>query len=231
MKNWLEQYFGWLNLKDEKEVEWGINYLTERGVYPSSWVNDRDASFFRYLTPDIAADEKGYAPILEKMKRAHSSRDRRKDPKKKPVQFHLSKTANSALANLAKDEDMTKIAMLESLILKMDELKRKCAEELRDDKEELARRFSKKVAAVERRTEESYLGRKNEELKVELATWRAKALRSENEMKAALQRLCELEVSAGMSAHDRVSLTYEQEEEVKKRYLTRLKPGLGIGQA
>ena len=132
---------------------------------------------------------------------------------------------------MARDRGKTKISMVESLIEQLDELKREYANELRAEKEALENRYAAKVSAVERRSEESNLGREKEKLKMELVTSKAKATRSENEKKAALLRLSELEVKAGLSPHGNVSLNEEQKEEVKKRYLARLKPGAGIGQA
>ena len=75
------------------------------------------------------------------------------------------------------------------------------------------------------------MGRENEKLKVELAQRKAKASRLENELKASLQRMCELEVKAGILPHERISLDYEDEDEVQRRYLARLKPRIGIDQA
>ncbi len=231
MKDFMKMYFGWLNLKDEEEVKWAINYLTQRGIYPSVWVSDLDASFFRYLAPDIKENEANYANTLDKMKRAHSSRARRQDPNKKPVLFHLSKSANKKLVALAKDRRKTKVAMVESLIEQMDELKRQYQNELQTQKEDLTRRFEAKASAVEKRAKESHLGGENEKLKVELATWKAKASRSENEKKAALVWLSELEVKTGLSHQGNISLTEEQEQKVRERYIMRLEPGKGIGQA
>jgi len=70
MRNWKKEYFGWLNLKNEDEVEWAINYLTSRNIYPRVPVRDRNASFIEFLLPDIAENEKKYAGVLDKMKKA-----------------------------------------------------------------------------------------------------------------------------------------------------------------
>jgi len=231
MKNWMKIYFGWLDLTDENEVEWAINYLTEHDVYPSVALRNRDASFIHFLVPEIAENEHKYALILNKMKNAHSSRARRQNPDKKPVTFHLSKSANKALAALAKGMSKTKIGMVESLIEEMNGLKRDCDRELQAEKEELAKRLAAKVTAAQKKAEESSLGRENNKLKVELAHGNAKASRLENEMKAALRRVCELEVSAGILPNGPISLSYEKEDEVRKRYLARLKSGIGFGQA
>lgn len=227
----MKKYFGWLDFNDAEDVEWAIEYLIDKNVYPSVPVRDRDASFLHFLVPDIAENEQKYVLILDKMKNAHASRKRRQDPTKKPVTFHLSNSSNKKLADLAKGEQKTKIGMLESLIEEMDELQSECSRQVQIEKENLATRFKAKVEAAQRRAEESALGRENEKLKVELAQRKAKASRLENELKASLQRMCELEVKAGILPHERISLDYEDEDEVQRRYLARLKPRIGIDQA
>ena len=36
----LIKYFGWLELNNAKDVEWAINYLVQRGIYPTRNVTD-----------------------------------------------------------------------------------------------------------------------------------------------------------------------------------------------
>jgi len=188
------------------------------------------ASFIEFLLPDIAENEKKYAGVLDKMKKAHASRGRRRDPKKKPVTFNLSRSANKKLTELAGEEN-TKIGMLESLIEEMDVLRKDCASKLKAEKEMLAKRSEAKVQAAEKRAKESSLGKENEKLKSDLAHWKAKASNLDDQFKAALRRMCELEVSASVLPYGSVSLTYEGEYEVQKRYMDRLKSGSGIDQA
>jgi predicted RNase H-like nuclease (RuvC/YqgF family) len=229
MRNWKKEYFGWLNLKDGEEVEWAVNYLTSRNIYPSVFVRDRDASFITTLVPDIIENEEKYAGVLDKMKKAHASRERRRDPQKKPVTFNLSKSANKKLTELAGKEN-TKIGMLESLIEEMDRLRKDCAIQLQAEKERLAERYEAKAQAAGKRATESSLGKENEKLKNELARWKAKASNLDDQFKAALLRMCELELNARIPPHGPVPLSYEDKDEAQKRYLAWLKPGGGINQ-
>ena len=221
----LSKYFGWLKLSDANDVEWAINYLVKKGIYPSRNVIDRNAQFLAFLAFDIDSgiNPYHYALTLDKMKRAYSSRQSRHDPSKVSVTYLMSKKAKAALEMLAKDSK--EIHKLEDLILKSEELKRSCRDDLREKKQELERRFLKREESLALKYRDKALVKENEKLRLALDRTRAEATKNDNFYKGELRRAIQLEVSAGIQHRSvAVQLSDEEQQEVQKRYIARLKP-------
>lgn len=217
----LRRYFGWLNLKDEKEVEWGIRYLEKKNVFPSANLRDRDQSFFTYLSFDIEADPDRYALLLDRMKKAYTSRGQRRGPGIKPVSYLMSTTAKIKLASLAKGKK--EIEILESLIFDAEQFRKECGARLNEQKAELEKRFEAKEASLVRRFSDEALLRENERLRQDLAKAKAEGKKSDNLFKGATYRATELEVKASIDEHVKIQLSPEEEEETKKRYMAKLR--------
>ena len=221
----LSEYFGWLELNNAKDVEWAINYLVQKNIYPTRNVTDRNVQFLGFLALDIHAgiNPDRYAFVLDKMKKAYGSKQRRKDPQKVSVTYVMSKRAKTALKQLAKNSK--EIHELERLIFDVEAVKRGCRDELRERKQDLERRFEKKEQSLEQKYENEALVKENEELRVALEKARIEATKNDNFYKAALKRATELEVSAGIQHSSvAVELTDEQQKEVQKRFVAKLKP-------
>ena len=206
-------------------MEWAINYLVQRGIYPTRNVTDRNVQFLAFLALDIHSriNPDRYALVLDKMKKAYGSKQRRKDPKKVSVTYVMSKKAKAALQQLAKGSK--EIHELEKLIFDVEAVKTRCRDELRAKKQELENRFERKEQSLAQKYENEALVKKNEELRVALERARIEAKRNDNFYKAALKRATELEVSAGMQHSSvAVELTDEERKEVQKRFIAKLKP-------
>ncbi|WP_339806353.1 hypothetical protein [uncultured Marinobacter sp.] len=221
----LQKYFGWLELNDAKDVEWAINYLVQRGIYPTRNVTDRNVQFLAFLALDIHSriNPDRDALMLDRMKKAYGSKQRRKDPSKVSVTYVMSKKAKAALKQLAKGSK--EIHELERLIFDVEDVKRECRNELKAKKQELERRYEKKEQSLAQKYENEALVKKNEELQIALERAQTEAKRNDNFYKAALRRATELEVSAGMQHSSvAVQLTDEEQREVQKRFIAKLKP-------
>jgi hypothetical protein len=210
-----------LNLKDQDEVEWAIRYLEKKNVFPSTNIRDRDSSFLTYLAIDIEADPDRFAFLLDRMKKAHTSRNQRRDPGVKPVSYLMSTMTKRRLVSLAKGKK--EIEVLESLILNAHAFREECQAELKAEKEKLHALYKKKEDALAAAYKDETLLQENERLRQELAKSKAEAKKSDNLYKGAIFRATELEVKYGLDEHVRISLSSEEEDEIKQRYMGKLR--------
>lgn len=208
-------------MKDQDEVEWAIRYLEKKNVFPSTNIRDRDSSFLTYLAIDIEADPDRFALMLDRMKKAHTSRNQRREPGVKPVSYLMSKHAKKTLASLAGGKK--EIEVLETLILNAQAFREECRAELKVQKEKLQGLHKKKEDTMARAYKDETLLRETERLRQELAKSKAEAKKSDNLYKGATYRATELEVKYGLDEHVRIQVSPEQEEEVNRRYMAKLR--------
>lgn len=219
------QRFGWINDKDERQVEWATRYLRKQPNAPLTTNGTLSERLERLLCegpPHKVLDRHELVGRMEKAWYQQARRIGKENGDSKPYSYEMSTKVGPALERLSEDKRLPIHKVLEDLILNTAEFRKRLADEQREKIAEEARRHKH---ALTRQTE----GRTAAELTAKAWEEEAESLTTQNcRYRVALQanglldeksQLAPLEPSLERKA---VDLSQEWMANLKKAVKTRV---------